>query len=75
MMGKPNDEWFEILLYDKDENGIFEVQIFYPPYKDEPIISYYDHDQDEEFDVCGIDFDGDGTDDRQMTIETCSSAG
>ena len=72
---KPNDGWFEILLYDKDENGIYETKIFYPPYKDEPIIAYYDHDQDEEFDVCGIDFDGDGTDDRQMTIETCSSAG
>lgn len=67
----PNDGWFEILLYDKDENGIFETQVYFPQYKDEPIVSYYDHDQDEMFDVCGIDIDGDGKDDRQMAYASC----
>ena len=40
-----------------------------------PIITYYDNNQDSEFDICGIDKDRDGKDDRQMKFETCSLAG
>ena len=72
---EPNDDWFEVLLYDVDENGIFEIQVHRGNFQGDPIISYYDHNQDSEFDICGIDKDRDGKDDRQMTIETCSLAG
>ena len=71
----PNDGWFETLLYDKDENGIYETQVYYPKYKGESVITYYDHDQDNIIDVCGIDNDADGKDDRQMPIDSCDITG
>ena len=68
---EPNDGWFETVLKDYDENGIYEIRMYKSPKENSPIITYYDHNQDKVFDVCGIDKDNDGKDDRQMTIDTC----
>ena len=68
---EPNDGWFETVLKDYDENGIYEIRMYKSPEKNSPIITYYDHNQDKVFDVCGIDKDNDGKDDRQMSIDAC----
>jgi len=68
---EPSDGRFEILLYDKDENGIIEMQTELGESQGDSIITFYDSDQDGVFDTCGQDKDRDGKEDRMVQIDSC----
>ena len=67
------DNAWDLILFDRDENGIYEQQLRIGS-TNSPNILFYDIEQDGSIDLCAFDKDKDNKPDRMMQIESCTES-